>query len=307
MNDDILGAGSRLPAASANTIVDGLKQYLRPVSPDLLPLPKDTKSLFDFDKNDTFSPVPQSVEPSIVIFRGATGLVTDITDFGGTIEVQDQACSLGSLMVNFLSGVFYSDGVRCTKRLCEVLGCGDVVSLYFMVGSNGGHEEVWCDLVWQGARPQGVIQMSPEDFCRRLQIKVPACHGGPSYEDLQLELEEGGHCMSAHTSISNSINLHRRRSHHSPPSFPPMSSKASPSSPSGSIHGDRATPNGICVGNSLATSALFSNDISGTVLRRVARMMAEEVHVLQHQERLAKGSVRDVATQTTERGMRSVP
>lgn len=307
MDDNILGAGSRLPAASANTIVDGLKQYLRPVSPDLLPLPKDTKSLFDFDKNDSFSPVPQSVEPSIVIFRGATGLVTDVTDFGGTIEVQDQACSVGSLKVNFLSGVFYSDGVRCTKRLCEMLGCGDAVSLDFMVGSNGGHEEVRCDLVWQGARPQGVIQMSPEDFCRRLQIKVPARHGGPSYEDFQLELEEAGHCMSAHTSIPNSINLHRRRSHHSPPSFPPTSSEASPSSPSGSIHGDRAIPNGICVGNSLATSALFSNDISETVLRRVARMMAEELHAVQHQERLAKGSIRDVATQTTERGVRSVP
>lgn len=246
MDDNILGAGSRLPAASANTIVDGLKQYLRPVSPDLLPHPKDTKSLFDFDKDDSFSPVPQSVEPSIVIFRGATGLVTDVTDFGGTIEVQDQACSVGSLKVNFLSGVFYSDGVQCTKRLCEMLGCGDAVSLDFMVGSNGGHEEVRCDLVWQGARPQGVIQMSPEDFCRRLQIKVPARHGGPSYEDFQLELEEAGHCMSAHTGISNSINLHRRRSHHSPPSFPPTSSEASPSSPSGSIHGDRAIPNGIC-------------------------------------------------------------
>uniref|UniRef100_L7LYM5 Egal-1 winged helix domain-containing protein n=1 Tax=Rhipicephalus pulchellus TaxID=72859 RepID=L7LYM5_RHIPC len=306
--DDILGASSRLPAASSNTIVDGLKQYLRPVSPDLLPLPKDPKTLFnDFHKDDSFSPVPQSVEPSIVIFRGATGLVMDVTDYGGTVEVQDQACSVGSLKVSFLAGVFYSDGVRCTKRLCEVLGSGDAVSLDFMVGSNGAHEEVRCDLVWQGTRPQGVIQMSPEDFCRLLQIKVPIRHGGPSYEDFQLELEEAGHCMSAHTSISNSINPHRRRSHHSPPSFPPTSSEASPSSPSGSIHGDRAIPNGICVGNSLATSALFSNDISENVLRRVARIMAEELHALQQQERLAKGSVRDVGTQTTERGVRSVP
>ncbi|KAL3186074.1 hypothetical protein MRX96_028203 [Rhipicephalus microplus] len=317
MNDDILGAGSRLPAASANTIVDGLKQYLRPVSPDLLPLPKDTKSLFDFDKNDTFSPVPQSVEPSIVIFRGATGLVTDITDFGGTIEVQDQACSVGSLKVNFLTGVFYSDGVRCTKRLCEVLGCGDVVSLDFMVGSNGGHEEVWCDLVWQGGATPGCNSDEPRGFLPSAADQGPRMSWGTLIPRLAAGVDNrpmargkgrrGGHCMSAHTSISNSINLHRRRSHHSPPAFPPMSSKASPSSPSGSIHGDRATPNGICVGNSLATSALFSNDISGTVLRRVARMMAEELHVLQHQERLAKGSVRDVATQTTERGMRSVP
>ncbi|KAH8033865.1 hypothetical protein HPB51_016637 [Rhipicephalus microplus] len=85
MDDDILGAVSMLPAASANTIVDGLKQYLRPVSPDSLPLPNDTKSLLDLDKDDSFSPVLQSVEPSIVIFRGATALVTDITDIGGTI------------------------------------------------------------------------------------------------------------------------------------------------------------------------------------------------------------------------------
>ncbi|KAL3248726.1 hypothetical protein MRX96_017811 [Rhipicephalus microplus] len=259
MDDDILGAVSMLPAASANTIVDGLKQYLRPVSPDSLPLPNDTKSLLDLDKDDSFSPV-------------------------------------------------LHDGVRCTKRLCEVLGCGDAVSLDFRVGSNGGHEEVRCDLVWQGGAPQGVIQMSPEDlFAAGCRSGSPHVMGGPSYEDFQLELEEAGHCMSAHTSISNSINLHRRRSHHSLPSFPPTTSEASPSSPSGSIHGDRAIPNGMCVGNSLATSALFSNDISGTVLRPVARMMAEELHALQHKERLAKGSVRDVATQTTERGVRSVP
>ncbi|KAL3198610.1 hypothetical protein MRX96_014425 [Rhipicephalus microplus] len=214
MDDDILGAGSRLLAASANTIVDGLKKYLRPVSPDSLPLPKDTKSLFDFDKDDSFSPVPQSVEPSIVIFRGATGLVTDITDFGGTIEVQDQACSVGSLKVNFLSGVFYSNGVGCTKRLCEVLGCGDVVSLDFMVGSNGGHEEVWCDLVWQGARPQGVIQMSPEDFCRQLQIKVPARHGGTLVRRLPAGIGGGG---PLHVRAHKYIEQHQPTQEKEPP------------------------------------------------------------------------------------------
>ncbi|KAH7975983.1 hypothetical protein HPB52_007211 [Rhipicephalus sanguineus] len=227
------------------------------------------------NEDDAFSPLPQSVEPSIVIFRGATGLVMDVTDYGATVEVQDQACSVGSLKVNFLSGVFYSDGVRCTKRLCEVLSSGDAVSLDFMVGSNGAHEEVRCDLV-----------VFPDD-CDVFFFR---------------NREESGHRMSAHTSISDSINPHRRRSHHSPPSFPPTSSEASPSSPSGSIHGDRAIPNGICVGNSLATSALFSNDISENVLRRVARIMAEELHALQQQERLAKGLVRDVGTQTTERG-----
>ncbi|XP_075740960.1 uncharacterized protein LOC119161957 isoform X1 [Rhipicephalus microplus] len=290
MDDDILGAGSRLLAASANTIVDGLKKYLRPVSPDSLPLPKDTKSLFDFDKDDSFSPVPQSVEPSIVIFRGATGLVTDITDFGGTIEVQDQACSVGSLKVNFLSGVFYSNGVGCTKRLCEVLGCGDVVSLDFMVGSNGGHEEVWCDLVWQGARPQGVIQMSPEDFCRQLQIKVPARHGGPSYEDFQLELRRATACPRT--------QVYRTASTYTGEGATTVR------------HPSRQRPAKLC---RLRHQGAFTGIVpfhmasAGTVLRRVARMMAEELHALQHQERLAKGSVRDVATQTTERGVHSVP
>lgn len=306
--DDILGAGSRLAGASTNTIVDGLKQYLRPISPDLLPIVKDPKTLFnEFHKDDTFSQVPQTIEPSIVIFRGATGLVTNVTDYGGTVEVQDQACSVGSLKVDFRSGVFYSDGVRCTKRLCEVLGGGDAVSLDFMVGSTGAHEEVRCDLVWQGSRPLGVIQMTPEEFCRQLQIRVPTRHGGPSYEEFQREIEESGHHMSTHTSISDGIIPCRRRSHHSPPSFPPTSSEASPSSPSGSIPGDRAVPNGICVGNSLATGSLFSSDISENVLRRVARIMAEELHALQQQERLAKGSLRDVGTQTVERGVRSVP
>ncbi|KAH8033864.1 hypothetical protein HPB51_016636 [Rhipicephalus microplus] len=170
-----------------------------------------------------------------------------------------------------------------------------------------------CGVTWCGrGRAPGVIQMSPEDFCRRLQIRVPARHGGPSYEDFQLELEEAGHCMSAHTSISNSINLHRRRSHHSLPSFPPTTSEASPSSPSGSIHGDRAIPNGMCVheiGHSTYEPSVPETPLTkkGTVLRPVARMMAEELHALQHKERLAKGSVRDVATQTTERGVRSVP
>nr|XP_037270345.1 uncharacterized protein LOC119161957 [Rhipicephalus microplus] len=181
-----------------------------------------------------------------------------------------------------------------------MLGCGDAVSLDFMVGSNGGHEEVRCDL--EQEPPQSAI-LPPTSSEASLSSPSGNIHGDRAILN---GICGAGHGMSAHTSISNSINLHRSRSHHSPPSFPPTSSEASLSSPSGNIHGDRAILNGICVGNSLATSALFSNDISGTVLRRVARMMAEELHALQHQERLAKGSVRDVATQTTERGVRSV-
>ncbi|KAH8032998.1 hypothetical protein HPB51_004920 [Rhipicephalus microplus] len=236
MDDDILGAGSRLPAASANAIVGGLKKYLRPVSPDLLPLPKDTKSLFDFDKDDSFSPVAQSVEPSTVIFRGATGLVTDITDFGGTIEVQDQACSVGSLKVNFLSGVFYSDGVGCTKRLCEVLGCGDAVSLNFMVGSNGGHEE--------GG-------------------------GGP-----------------LHVRAHKYIEQHQPTQEKEPPQSAILPAN---------------------VQRSFAVFAIGEHSQGSCHSTWHLRMMAEELHALQHQERLAKSSVRDVATQTTERGVRSVP
>ncbi|XP_075525428.1 uncharacterized protein LOC142557454 isoform X2 [Dermacentor variabilis] len=307
--DDILGAGSKLPCASSHTIVDGLKQYLQgPVSPDLLPISKDPKHLFnDFHKDDGFSQVPQAVEPSIVIFRGATGFVTNVTDYSATVEVHDQACSVESMKVDFLSSVFYRDGALCTKGLCQVLGKGDAVALDFMVGSNGPHEEVRCDLVWQGLRPEGVIQMSAEEFCRRLKIKVPPVrHRGSLYEDFQREMQEAGHRMSAHPSVSD-INPHRRRNNHSPPSFAPTSSEASPSSPSGSIHGDHAMPNGICVGNTLATSSLFSSDISESVLRRVARIMAQELHALQQQDRLAKGAVRDVSTQTTERGVRPLP
>ncbi|XP_077496677.1 uncharacterized protein LOC144107516 isoform X3 [Amblyomma americanum] len=302
LEDDGLGAGSGLPLASSQTLVDGLRQHLRVETHDLLSSPKDFNHHFrDLHKDEAFGHMPQSVEPSIVIYRGATGIVTNVTDYGGTIEVQDQASpgSSGSRQVEFSNAVFYRDGSLCVKELCQVLGRGDAVALDYMVGSNGSREEVRCDLVWQGMRPHDVPQMSPEEFGQHLQIKAPVHHGGPTYDDFQREIQEAGLCLS------DDVNPRRRRNNHSPLSIPPTSSETSPTSPSGSIHGDHGMPNGVC-GNPLGSNGIFSNDVSDGVLRRLAKIMAQELHALQQNERVAKGSVRDASTQTAERLVRPV-
>uniref|UniRef100_A0A023G7W9 Uncharacterized protein n=1 Tax=Amblyomma triste TaxID=251400 RepID=A0A023G7W9_AMBTT len=245
----------------------------------------------------------ESVEPSIVIYRGATGIVTNVTDSSGIIEVQDQASpgSYESRKVEFTSAVFYRDGSLCLKELSEVLGRGDAVALDYMVGSNGSREEVRCDLVWQGMRPHGVLQQSPEEFGQHLQIQSPVHHGGPSYDDFQREIQEAGLC------ITEDVNPRRRRNNRSPSFIHAASSEASPTSSSGSIHGDHGLPNGVCGGNSLGSNGMFMSGISDVVLRRLAKIVAEELHALQQNDRATKSAVRDASTQTAERLVRPVP
>ncbi|XP_075736647.1 uncharacterized protein LOC142776606 [Rhipicephalus microplus] len=152
----------------------------------------------------------------------------------------------------------------------------------------------------------GLIQMvKPARHGTPHVMGDPARHGGSSYKDVQLELEEAG--MSAHTSASNSINPDRPRSHHSRPSFPQTCTEASLFSPSGRSHGDCAIPNDIGAQSFLASSTLSFNNISENELRSVARIIAEEMSALLQQERLAKGLVRNVGTQTTEHGVHFIP
>ncbi|XP_077547366.1 uncharacterized protein LOC144159638 [Haemaphysalis longicornis] len=280
-----LGAGLALGgAASSQTLVDGLKQHLPKESHDLLSTPNDFESHFDdFHRDESFRHEPLVVEPSVVMYRSSLGIITDVSDHVATARVYE---GVTLCKVEFSSAVFYQDRRQSLGRLRERLTKGDAVSLDYMVGTIGSRREVRCDLAWQGARPTDVVHMSPEEFSSLLQIKAPVFNGGPQFPIIE-------HSMPG-------------SSHSTPPSLSVLSNEPSPASTPGSAHEDHGLPNGFCGGNSSLARAMMSSDVSNGVLRRIARMLAQELHALQQRDRLGEGILRDASTQTSDRIIRPV-
>ncbi|KAH9361797.1 hypothetical protein HPB48_003794 [Haemaphysalis longicornis] len=117
---------------------------------------------------------PSDSQLSITICPGSKGIVTDIQQRVATCSVQES----GKLRdLQFTS--FYKDGTAYMYNLDKALKKGDAVSLEYMVGVSQGKEEVHCDLVWQGQKPSGVLQLSPEDFAERLNNPAPSQSNTP--------------------------------------------------------------------------------------------------------------------------------
>lgn len=281
---DLLGAAMG-GAASSQTLVDGLKQHLPKESIDLLSTPRDFGShLDDFHRDESFRHEPLVVEPSLVIYRSSLGIIMDVSDHVATAHVYEGATLCN---VEFSSAVFYQDRKQSLGRLRERLTKGDAVSLDYMVGTIGSRREVRCDLAWQGARPTDAVHMTAEEFSSLLQMKAPVFNGGGR------PLPPIVHQMPG-------------SSHSSPPSMSLLSNETSSASTPGSVHEDHGLPNGFCGGNSSIAHALLTGDTSNGVLHHIAKMIAQELHVLQLRDRLGEGILRDAGTQTSDRIVRPV-
>lgn len=274
-------------AASSQTLVDGLKQHLPKESHDLLSTPRDFGSHFDdFHRDESFRHEPLVVEPSVVTYRSSLGIILDVGDHVATARVYE---GVTLCKVEFSSAVFYQDRRQSLGRLRERLTKGDAVSLDYMVGTIGSRREVRCDLAWQGARPTDVVHMSAAEFSSLLQMKAPVFNGGgPPLPPIDHQMPGS--------------------SHSSPPTMSLLSNEPSPASTPGelSAHEDHGLPNGFCGGNSSMARALLTGDVSNGTLHQVARMIAQELHVLQQRDRLGAGILRDASTQTSDRIVRPV-
>ncbi|XP_077547363.1 uncharacterized protein LOC144159636 isoform X2 [Haemaphysalis longicornis] len=117
---------------------------------------------------------PSESQLSVTICPGSKGIVTDVQQRIATCSVQESG---KSRELQFTS--FYKDGTAHMYNLDKALKKGDTVSLDYMVGASQGKEEVHCDLVWQGQKPSGVLQLSPEDFAERLNNPAPSQSNTP--------------------------------------------------------------------------------------------------------------------------------
>ncbi|KAH9360893.1 hypothetical protein HPB48_003608 [Haemaphysalis longicornis] len=101
----------------------------------------------------------QPIQPSITVYKDVIGMIVQVTDCVGIGEIQELAVSKN---IEFKSKCFYKDGTMFTGDFKAVLREGDIVFIDYMVGVSGTNEEMCCKLVWQGKRPRGTRQLTPE-------------------------------------------------------------------------------------------------------------------------------------------------
>lgn len=126
------------------------------------------------------------IQPCISIYKDAKAIIVETGVRTGTCIVQELAVSR---KIKFTSECFYKDGTVFTGDLREVLRAGDTVLLDFMVALDGTKEQTRCDLVWQGKRPTGVQQTTPEEFRQQLKIDTQDAENSPCFEDPETEIE----------------------------------------------------------------------------------------------------------------------
>ncbi|EEC05818.1 hypothetical protein ISCGN_024781 [Ixodes scapularis] len=259
------------------------------------------------------SPVSRSVAPSISINESARGTVSLVMECMAFCDVEATPGG-AKRKIQFTSDCFYRDGQPYPGDLTDVLAVGDAVSLDYMVGIGGGadaEERVHCDVVWQGRRPADARQLSPEDFCRQLGIsEADGQEGVPSFEDFEREIQEAqANLVSSQEVPSDKGAMSSKRNsegdaERGPPVVPSAEAVAPNEATATHVGARRRLPDCVvlpktqngAVGHA-PTMAVFSSDVSDEVLRRLARMVAEQLSA--HQPH-GRATLRDVGTQTVE-------
>ncbi|KAL1470773.1 hypothetical protein MTO96_024033 [Rhipicephalus appendiculatus] len=139
----------------------------------------------DFGRSSSLSP-PRAIQPSVSIYENAKATILKSMECLATCKVNESGIFR---KIDFTSDCFYKDGTIFFGDLNEVLHPGSTVCLDYMVGVNrGGKEIVHLDVVWQGRRPRGVPQLSPEEFSKRLRRDVDTTSSINTFGDLEPEV-----------------------------------------------------------------------------------------------------------------------
>lgn len=132
------------------------------------------------------SPLSRTSQPSVSVNLDACGTVILAMECVINCEVEEPGRPGRPRVVEVTA--FYKDGKIYPDDLNKVLKVGDQVTLDYMVATLGDGEEVHCDLAWQGQRPKGAKQLSPEDFCEKLRINTSTLGGISCFNDFELEM-----------------------------------------------------------------------------------------------------------------------
>ncbi|XP_037582649.1 uncharacterized protein LOC119466241 isoform X1 [Dermacentor silvarum] len=243
---------------------------------------------------------PHTIQPSVSIYENAKAIILKSMECIAKCEVNESGAFR---KIDFTSDCFYKDGSIFLGDLNEVLHQGSTVCLDYMVGINRkGQEIVRCDLVWQGRRPRGVRQLSPEEFSQRLRRDLETVGNTSSFEDFGPEVdreEEQSHTPSrvpsdeAVLEDDEPCGLSGSSSSTSMTGVPPDPSP-NVTSPIHFAH-IPGSPSGGC--GDAPGASFFMSDVNDDVLHRLAKMVAAEITAERERTRIV---LRDIGVQTSD-------
>ncbi|XP_075525431.1 uncharacterized protein LOC142557457 isoform X2 [Dermacentor variabilis] len=177
--------------------------------------------------NRTSTAAGPSLEPTVYVFSGRKGTVMEVSDCSAKVEAREgQTIREVTVSVD----CFYRDGRTVVCKLNQVLHKGDIVNIDYMVGRMGCKDSVYCNLAWQGRKPQGVVCLSPDEFKDKLS---PRGSGNPFISDLQSTFSKMP-CKDAPSGPAkyplSQADARLQMEVHQPP--PPQTSKAGSRNPS---------------------------------------------------------------------------
>ncbi|KAH6922768.1 hypothetical protein HPB50_018981 [Hyalomma asiaticum] len=130
---------------------------------------------------------PHAFQPTVVFYEEAEATVLKSMECIATCKVSEPGAFR---KIKFTTDCFFKDGAIFLGDLNEVLHQGSTVCVSYMVGVNReGKEVVHCDLVWQGRRPRGVRQLSPEEFEKQLKRGSNTTSNIGAFEDSEPEVD----------------------------------------------------------------------------------------------------------------------
>lgn len=264
----------------------------------------------DFGRYSSLSP-PRSIQPSVSIYENAEATVLKSMECIATCKVNESGVFR---KIDFTSDCFYKDGTIFFGDLNEVLHQGSIVCLDYMVGVNrGGKEIVHFDVVWQGRRPRGVPQLSPEEFRKRLRRDVDTTSSINTFGDFEpeadgVEDEEEPRTPSQAPSDEVAIEDDEAAVEDDEPcrlSAPSNSTSTSMTGIPPDPSPDVASPvrfehipgnqRGGC--GDMAGASFFTSDVNDEVLQRLAKMVAAEITAERERTRIV---LRDIGVQTED-------
>ncbi|XP_065280991.1 uncharacterized protein [Dermacentor albipictus] len=175
------GPSSPAPGPSCSKWPSSALHGRKPVDKQIVtspPLPSGSAT-GNATMNKTSTAAGPPLEPTVYVFSGRKGTVMEVSDCSAKVEAREgQTIREVTVSVD----CFYRDGRTVVCKLNQVLHKGDIVNIDYMVGRMGCKDSVYCNLAWQGRKPQGVVCLSPDEFKDKLSRHGS---GNPFISDLQ--------------------------------------------------------------------------------------------------------------------------
>nr|XP_037271548.1 uncharacterized protein LOC119163614 isoform X2 [Rhipicephalus microplus] len=268
----------------------------------------------DFGKKPGFRqssslPPPRAIQPCVSIYESAKATILKSMECLATCKVKESGVFR---KIDFTSDCFYKDGTIFFGDLNEVLHPGSTVCLDYMVGINrGGKEIVHFDVVWQGKRPRGVPQLSPEEFSKRLRRDCDTTNSFNTFGDFEPEanaVEEEPRLPSRVPSDEAANEDNEELVEDDEPYGPSVPGSSTSTSMTGNPPNplpDVESPVGFehIPGNrkggcgDMPEASFFSSNVNDEVLQRLAKMVAAEIIAEREKTRIV---LHDMGVQTED-------